>query len=309
MLLGLILSATGIVLFAWAMFRLAVFALPVGLGAAAFLWAGGGELGPLLGLLLGLVVGVAVLLIGRMLIASRLPVPLRGAIALLFAVPAGIAGGSVVSSLMQLGGAGPTATGIAAAPGTRFQYGPTPLQIFGEVMRRKLKATGQNPDPQEYLDRRLLVPLGVRTGEWRKGADGKPLMPQGLVLAASEWAKIGEFVRAGGKQDGKPLVDPVAFADLFEGSSVNPAYGLTWWLPRPSLSNDPVTRATDITEHSTELPADMVVAAGAGDQRLYVIPSRRLTIVRQAKLDIMALAAGKKSGWSDTRFLELLLAD
>ena len=111
------------------------------------------------------------------------------------------------------------------------------------------------------------------------------------------------------KQDGKPLVDPVAFADLFEGSSVNPAYGLTWWLPRPSLSNDPVTRATDITEHSTELPADMVVAAGAGDQRLYVIPSRRLTIVRQAKLDIMALAAGKKSGWSDTRFLELLLAD
>ena len=57
MLLGLILSATGIVLFAWAMFRLAVFALPVGLGAAAFLWAGGGELGPLLGLLLGLVVG------------------------------------------------------------------------------------------------------------------------------------------------------------------------------------------------------------------------------------------------------------
>ena len=40
MLLGLILSATGIVLFAWAMFRLAVFALPVGLGAAAFLWAG-----------------------------------------------------------------------------------------------------------------------------------------------------------------------------------------------------------------------------------------------------------------------------
>ena len=59
MLLGLILSATGIVLFAWAMFRLAVFALPVGLGAATFLWAAGGELGLLLGLLLGLVVGVA----------------------------------------------------------------------------------------------------------------------------------------------------------------------------------------------------------------------------------------------------------
>ena len=70
---------------------------------------------------------------------------------------------------------------------------------------------------------------------------------------------------------------------------------------------DIVTRSTDITEHAAELPADMVVAAGAGDQRLYVIPSRRLTIVRQAKLDIMALAAGKRSGWSDAHFLDLLL--
>jgi thiamine transporter ThiT len=117
MLLGLILSATGIVLLAWAMFRLAVFALPVGLGAATFLWAAGGELGLLLGLLLGLVVGVAALLIGRMFIASRLPVLVRGAVAFLFVVPAGIAGHSVVSGLMHLGGAGPTATGIAAAVG------------------------------------------------------------------------------------------------------------------------------------------------------------------------------------------------
>ncbi|MBU0774486.1 MAG: hypothetical protein KKH54_04705, partial [Alphaproteobacteria bacterium] len=94
-------------------------------------------------LLLGLVVGVAVLLIGRMLIASRLPVPLRGAIALLFAVPAGIAGGSVVSSLMQLGGAGPTATGIAAAVGA--------IIIAGAAMMSLLPAmtacTGSNGSP------------------------------------------------------------------------------------------------------------------------------------------------------------------
>ena len=56
-------------------------------------------------------------------------------------------------------------------------------------------------------------------------------MPQGLALAASEWAKIGEFVRGGGKIDGKPLVDEMAFGEMFEGSQANPAYGLTWWLP------------------------------------------------------------------------------
>lgn len=196
---------------------------------------------------------------------------------------------------------------LTAAPGTRFQYGPTPLQIFGEVMRRKLAKAGQEPDPQTYLERRLLTPLGVKVGEWRKGADGNPLMPQGLVLAASEWAKIGEFVRTGGKLEGKPLVDPAAFAQLFEGSSVNPAYGLTWWLPRSTPATDPVTRGTDITDPAAGLPVDMVVAAGAGEQRLYVIPSRGLTIVRQARLDVGAILTGEKSQWSDVQFLQFLV--
>ncbi|WP_449327051.1 serine hydrolase domain-containing protein [Sphingopyxis sp. 550A] len=196
---------------------------------------------------------------------------------------------------------------LAAAPGSKFQYGPAPMQIFGEIMRRKLVAMGEDGNPRLYIERRLLAPLGVKVGDWRNGPDGAPLMPQGLVLAASEWAKIGEFVRAGGKLNGKPLVDPIALAELFKGSPANPAYGLTWWLPRASPASDPVTRSTDITVHAADLPVDMVVAAGAGDQRLYVIPSKRLTIVRQAKLDVMALAAGRKSGWSDSHFLGLLL--
>jgi len=197
---------------------------------------------------------------------------------------------------------------LTAAPGARFQYGPTPLQIFGEVMRRKLAKAGQDADPQIYIERRLLTPLGVGIGDWRKGPDGNALMPQGLRLAASEWAKIGEFVRAGGRQGDKALVDPEAFAQLFEGSSVNPAYGLTWWLPRATPANDPVTRGTDITDPAAKLPADMVVAAGAGEQRLYVIPSLRLTIVRQARLDMSAILAGEKSRWSDAHFLSLILA-
>lgn len=196
---------------------------------------------------------------------------------------------------------------LSAAPGTRFQYGPAPLQIFGEVMRRKLKAKGLDPDPRNYLQRRLLAPLGVIIAQWRNGPDGQPLMPQGAVMGAEQWAKIGEFVRAGGRKDGKLLVDGAALEALFQGSVANPAYGLTWWLPRATASNDPVTRSTDITDPEANLPADMVVAAGAGDQRLYVIPSRKLTIVRQARLDLSAVLAGK-SGWSDKRFLALLLA-
>lgn len=196
---------------------------------------------------------------------------------------------------------------LSALPGRKFQYGPAPMQIFGEVMRRKLVAQGEGDNPRQYIERRILVPLGVKVGDWRNGPDGQPLMPQGLVLAAKEWAKIGEFVRLGGMQDGKLLVDAATLAELFKSNEANPAYGLTWWLPRATPATDFVTRSTDITRYASELPADMVVAAGAGDQRLYVIPSRRLTIVRQAKLNFIALTEGKESGWSDRKFLSILM--
>jgi CubicO group peptidase (beta-lactamase class C family) len=196
---------------------------------------------------------------------------------------------------------------LSATPGSKFQYGPAPMQIFGEIMRRKLVSKGEDGNPRHYIERRILGPIGVNVGGWRSGPDGEPLMPQGLVLAAAEWAKIGEFVRLGGKHDGTPLADAVALGELFKSSDANPAYGLTWWLPRATLATDPVTRSTDIAVHAAELPSDMVVAAGAGDQRLYVIPSLRLTIVRQAKLDLAALAGGKRSDWSDWRFISMLL--
>lgn len=198
------------------------------------------------------------------------------------------------------------ATPLSSDPGTKFQYGPTPMQIFGEVMRRKLAAKGLDATPLAYLKRRILDPIGLKVGNWRNGFDGNPLLPQGAVLTAREWAKLGEFVRVGGRADGKQLVDPATLAALFQPSAVNPNYGLTWWLPHAPTVPDPVSSVNDLGRRSGELPADIVMAAGAGDQRLYVIPSRGLTIVRQATLDIPAALRGEKSGWSDADFLKTL---
>lgn len=200
---------------------------------------------------------------------------------------------------------------LSAQPGARFQYGPDSLQIFGEVLRRKLVTTGRDENPRDYVERRLFAPLGITAGGWRNGPDGLPLMPQGAIMSADQWAKFGEFVRLGGKVNGRQLVDPMAFAALFRGSAANPAYGLTWWLAAAPRTPDPVSAASDIGRHLDAIPRDLVFAAGFGDQRLYVIPSKRLTIVRQAQLDLAALRPGAsrpvEKRWSDARFLRLLL--
>ncbi|MBT9444626.1 MAG: beta-lactamase family protein [Hyphomonadaceae bacterium] len=196
---------------------------------------------------------------------------------------------------------------VNAPPGTRFQYGPTPSQIFGEVMRRKLLSSGRPGDVRQYLQERLLTPIGIANVTWRMGPDGAPLMPQGASLSAREWARVGEFVRVGGRLNGVPLVDPETFAQLFKGSDANPAYGLSWWLARQTPARDVVSQTSDIPRNITSLPGDLVYAAGIGDQRLYVIPSHGLTIVRQAQLDLAVITRGQ-SGWSDTKFLTTLIS-
>jgi CubicO group peptidase (beta-lactamase class C family) len=205
---------------------------------------------------------------------------------------------------------------VSSAPGTAFAYGPVHYQAFGAVMRAKLQAKGMSADPAAYLRSRLLDPLGIDSSSWRRTPSGDILLPQGMALTARDWAKFGEFVRLGGRINGSQIVDPVAFADQFRGSAVHAGYGLTWWLPRASDQSDVTTMRNDLGRNAAQFPPDTVVAGGAGNQRLYVIPSRGLTIVRQASFDFRnALArrsavASSREGdrWSDAAFVTALLA-
>jgi hypothetical protein len=69
-----------------------------------------------------------------------------------------------------------------------------------------------------------------------------------------------------------------------------------------------VTATIDLVRHSAELPPDMVIAGGAGNQRLYVIPSCRLTVVRQAIFNLQAtLQERRNDTWSDFTFIRTVL--
>lgn len=201
---------------------------------------------------------------------------------------------------------------LTASTGT-FQYAAAPFQVFGAVMKRKLEAAGRDPDPISYLKIRIMDPIGMSWAGWRRTPGGDAMLDQGAILTAREWAKFGEFVRGGGRVNGKPIIDPATFATLFVGSPANPAYGVTWWLPKANDAPDVVTARLDLRGHEADLPSDMIIAAGAGDQRLFVVPSCRLTVVRQAKLDAQRIRAARaaggdiRDGWSDYAFIKPIL--
>ena len=200
------------------------------------------------------------------------------------------------------------------APGKKFQYGPVPFQIFGEVMKRKL--TQRNDDVESYLKRRILDPLGLTVSYWRKkGAE--PNLPSGAFLTAREWSKFGTLLLNQGKWNGKQIVSKNLLDELIKGSKTNPNYGITFWLNRSSngkaniASNNserrkrflrrfnivPETERISKNGLGKNLPKDIFLAAGAGKQRLYIIPSKNMVVVRQ----------GSRSRFDDGKFLNRLL--
>lgn len=202
---------------------------------------------------------------------------------------------------------------VVATPGESFDYGPVNFQIFGEIMRRKLSdyEGGRYADALAYLEARIFDPLGIEPAQWNRGRDGNPQLPSGADLTARDWARFGEFVRQGGAVDGRPLVDRDAFAAMLEGSAVNAAYGLGWWLnetpaPETLAASKTMREASDLFTHPRrgELPGDLFMAAGAGNQRLYIIPSKELVIVRQTGR-ILHGRRGRR--FSDVEFLLMLL--
>jgi CubicO group peptidase (beta-lactamase class C family) len=107
-------------------------------------------------------------------------------------------------------------------PGTRYRYGPAPYQVFGEVVRRKLRAEGiggEKPDPvEDYLKPRILDPIGATPEFWRY-TDGDAHLPSGSRFTAHEWIKYGEFIRLAGRWGEDRIIPGGILAECFTGSS------------------------------------------------------------------------------------------
>jgi CubicO group peptidase (beta-lactamase class C family) len=189
-------------------------------------------------------------------------------------------------------------------PGSAFIYGPSHLQIFSEVLRRKLKGRSTIA----YLEGHVSNRLGLHRLNYKKDSRGNPLPATGFELTAREWARFGELVLGKGNYHGRQIVPAALLREAFTGSEPNPSYGLTFWLNQqsPSGREADIERMLDLPWQSAQwrdvcfskdAPADMVVALGSHYQRLFVIPSLEVVIVRH----------GSGGNFSDAHFLRLVL--
>lgn len=162
-------------------------------------------------------------------------------------------------------------------PGKRFEYGPAQYFAFGEFMRRKLDPKKETI--KDYFFRRIGKDIGIDL-VWRTDKAGNYLMPHGIYVVATEWAKFGEFVRNGGNVGDKQLLKQELLAECFKPSKAKANYGLTWWLGADEEDGESGGAKGGKNDW---MPGDLVYAAGLGKQRLIISHENGLTIVRLAK--------------------------
>ena len=184
-----------------------------------------------------------------------------------------------------------------------FIYGPAAMQVYHEVLKSRLAAWSETPTA--YLERRILYPLGLGSQRYMPDENNNPLLASGFTLTAREWACLGLCLL----HHGWPLLAGDSLSSVLSGSAINPAYSHGFWNNHAAAWPD--SREIDIEEmlqldwykqnwrHAAlcrSAPPDLFASIGSAGQRLYVIPSRSLVIVRLSH----------DSKFKDCEFLHLL---
>ncbi len=185
------------------------------------------------------------------------------------------------------------------AAGT-FAYGPSHYEKLGDLAWRD--------DPRPVS--RWLGSMGIVPSAWRTDRTGNEFLSAGAVLSALDMLRIARLILDRGRAGWRRIVSPAGLAVLSQGSDANPAYGAGFWLNTNAARADAregdiecaLRSGTDWRRFclSRNAPTDLMAMAGSGGQRVYIIPSRKLAIVRLGK---------KNEGFRDADFLRALLAE
>ncbi len=173
---------------------------------------------------------------------------------------------------------------MAFERGTTFVYGPTPFYLLAHVFMETL-----NINPVQYLNQELFEPLGLRHPKWQLYLPGQiPNLSFGAEYTPIDWLQLGLFLLNEGNLNGNPLIPQEIFSRLLEPTESAPNFGITFWLNKTVSGKEKITSrhpeffdsTSGNQQISDTLPEDAYMKSGLFGQRLYVIPSLNLVIVR-----------------------------
>lgn len=156
-----------------------------------------------------------------------------------------------------------------ADAGTRWAYS----NIFQKLT--DVVAEASNQEFEAYFNAKLKNKIGM-DGRWNFGT-----IFTIYHSTARSMARFGILALNKGKWNTEQVVNEAFItASTTTSQAINPSYGYMWWLNGKSKYMLPSDQTVYQGTLIPNAPADMFAGMGAGDQRVYVIPSKKMVVIR-----------------------------
>ncbi|MEL7339290.1 MAG: serine hydrolase [Bacteroidota bacterium] len=155
-------------------------------------------------------------------------------------------------------------------PESRWAYYNAPYRLLQDVVAN---ASGQTIN--QFTNQRMFQRIGMRGAWFNYVRFGR----------ARDMARFGLLMLGEGVWDGDTLLHDQSYfqAMITPSQTLNPSYGYLWWLNGQGSHMLPSVQLIFPSDLSPAAPNDLYAALGKNDQKIYVVPSMDLVIVRQGE--------------------------
>lgn len=184
-----------------------------------------------------------------------------------------------------------------ADAGTRWAYHNAPYTLLDKVVEN---ATGQTYN--SYFQQKIRNPIGMN-GLWIKSGYNNVYYSNGRSMA-----RFGLLMLNKGKWDQTTIISDTNYfkAQTNSSQNLNPSYGYLTWLNGKSSYMLPTTQFLFSGMLVPNAPADMYCALGKNDQKIYVVPSQKLVVIRMgetANQSMLALSSFDNELWGRLKLI------
>ncbi|MCY7290792.1 MAG: serine hydrolase [Ferruginibacter sp.] len=155
-----------------------------------------------------------------------------------------------------------------ADAGNRWAYHNAPYHLLHNVI-----ATASNKTFNQYCKEKLFDKIGMPSALWLNYV---------MYCTTREASRFGSLILTKGKWNGTAILnDDVYFTAMTNSSqNYNLSYGYLWWLNGKASTMVPGFQTVFSTALAPAAPADMLMALGKDDKKIYVVPSLGVVVVR-----------------------------
>ena len=159
-----------------------------------------------------------------------------------------------------------------ADAGTRWAYHNAPYTLLDKVIEK-----AANMSYNAFFQQKIRDKIGMN-GLWIKTADNNNL----YFSTARSMARFGLLLLANGQWNGTAILADTAYMRQQVNSSqnLNLSYGWLTWLNGKNSFMLPTLQNVFPGSLIPQAPADLYAALGKYDQKIYVVPSQQLVIIR-----------------------------